>query len=84
VILLLSEPAWASGCPKCNLECAVIPKRLAWLTGEIDRLCRERSINPACEATGAKLAIALRAHEEMARRHAASPHGSNKASHRLQ
>lgn len=40
--VLLSEPACDVGCRTCFLECAVLPQRLAWWEGEVERLHRER------------------------------------------
>lgn len=38
----MREPACAMACKVCLLECAVLPDRLAWWSGELERLRRER------------------------------------------
>lgn len=40
--VLMMEPACDVGCRSCLLECAILPQRLAWWRGEVERLRRER------------------------------------------
>eukprot|EP01035_Chromulina_nebulosa_P029775 gene29775-39493_t len=42
--IVLQEPQCVVGCRTCLLECAIMPERLAWWHGEIERLYRERAL----------------------------------------
>src|ERR1700761_4801176 len=73
--IVLQEPACEVGCRTCLLECAVIPERLAWWDGEIERLYRERALAVDRRAYDEPLRIAEAASATLARRMTDSPRG---------
>lgn len=73
--MTLNEPACEVGCSTCLMGCAILPSRLAWWAGEIERLYRERAFRPGDRELRGQLETALSAHEALARRYAASPRG---------
>src|SRR3569623_1069225 len=73
--IMLQEPACDVGCRSCLLECAIMPERLAWWNGEIERLYRERALAADRRLYDAQLRIAEAASATLARRMTDSPRG---------
>jgi hypothetical protein len=71
--IVLQEPQCEVGCRTCLLECAVMPERLAWWLGEIERLYRERALAADRRLYEPPLQIAEAASAALARRMADSP-----------
>lgn len=78
--MTLREPTCEVGCSTCLMSCAILPARLAWWQGEIERLYRERSMRKAYPEARDQLETALAAHEALARKFAASPRSSCRVS----